>query len=231
MKRVDLNVDIAEGFPNDDALLSIVSSANVCCGEHAGLWDLTSATVAQCRTLGIRVGIHPGFPDREGMGRRNPSDDLLGPWAESLQEQVARFVAELGADYIKPHGAWYNLMTTPAGNPSGDWARRVALEIALEYRLPIMMLAGSEFASELRQQGVAVITEGFADRGYTAAGTLIPRTQPGAVLTDHEAVVRQALDLASRVNSICLHGDTEGCVDFAQRIRTALESGGWEIRA
>ncbi len=229
MKRIDLNVDIGEGFPNDDALLQAVTSANICCGEHAGSWAQTAATVKKCQEMSVRYGAHPGFPDREGMGRLDPTEDQLDAYRSSLLDQAERFVMEFGGAYIKPHGAWYNLLTTPFGNRLGDWARLIALEIAAEYGLPLMLLGGCPFARQLQEKGVPVISEGFADRAYTPDGSLVPRSQPAAVHSDEAIILKQAAELALRVDSLCLHGDTAGCVAFAKRVRESLSEQGFEV--
>ena len=106
MKRVDINVDIGEGFPFDEDLLDFATSANVCCGEHAGSWELTKETIFLCERKGVRIGMHPGFPDRESMGRISPQLDEVAQYANSVFEQVIRFREyTTTAQYLKPHGA------------------------------------------------------------------------------------------------------------------------------
>lgn len=229
MRRIDLNVDIAEGFPNDEALLKVVTSANICCGEHAGSWQLTAKTVEMCKQSGVRYGSHPGFPDRKGMGRDTPVQSDLEKYESSLFEQVDRFVSEFGGAYIKPHGAWYNLLTSSSSDPIVAWAQHTALLIAQKFQLPLMLLANNSFTEFAHKEGIAIITEGFADRAYTPFGTLVPRSEPNAVLNDHNAILRQATSLAARVDSLCLHGDTPGCVTFAESIREALTKEGFEV--
>lgn len=223
MKRIDLNVDIGEGFPNDAELLRIATSANVCCGEHAGSWELTLETVAICRQRGVRIGAHPGYPDRASMGRSPVREEDWDMVARSLRTQVARMMEIDAGAYIKPHGAFYNEATT-----SGP--ALAALEAMLgEVPIALMGLSDTRHESAAHNASVPFIREGFADRAYTPDGRLVPRSRPGAVL-DVPALVRaQALRLAPRVDSICLHGDTEGCVEFAELVRTALEQAGFEV--
>ncbi len=216
--RRDLNVDIGEGFPHDAALLEFATSANVCCGVHAGSWDLTLETIELCRSRGTRIGVHPGYPNREVMGRVHP--DL--PPAEieaSLRDQVLRFTKACSPAYIKPHGAWYNELLEPVG---GFEARRIAQEIALEYELPLMVLPAVPL-------GVAMIREGFADRAYEPDGSLRKRSLPGAVLHDPADVAYQVRRLAKTVDSICLHGDTPDALMFAELVTKTLRDAGYEV--
>lgn len=221
MRRVDLNVDIGEGHPHDEALLEFATSANVCCGEHAGAWGLAVATADLCRLRGVRVGVHPGFPDRTGMGRRLPSSHEEEPWAESVRDQIQRFRSEIGASYIKPHGALYNLL---ASLEPGSVAQGLAKFGLTEG--PVMALVGSPVACALGPRG---IREGFADRRVLANGGLAPRSEPDSVLVDPERVARQALALAPEVDSLCVHGDTQGCVALAESIVRTLRDAGWEV--
>src|SRR5436305_4254792 len=106
-RRVDLNVDIGEGFPYDEALLAFATSANVCCGEHAGSWELTCETVELCKRKGTRIGCHPGFPDRAHFGRRVPARSEGDEYLSSIKLQVEHFLSRCQAAYLKPHGAFY----------------------------------------------------------------------------------------------------------------------------
>lgn len=228
-KRVDLNVDIGEGFPYDKGLLEFATSANIGCGEHVGNWETSLETISLAQKMGRRIGIHPGFPDRKTMGRVIP----LYPEPQlqmSLMSQVVRFMDVCKASYIKPHGAWYNLLTQgEQGELPGSiavFATRSLFAILKEYRLPVMILPckltktlGANF----------VIREGFADRGYTPTGTLIPRDQPGALLEDESEIRDQVLRLAESVDSICLHGDGAHCVEFAKLVSRTLTDAGYEV--
>lgn len=226
MKTIDLNVDIGEGAGFDAELLEIATSANVCLGAHAGSWEVTVETIRLCERAGVRVGAHPGFPDRGSMGRRTPHRHERDAWAADVHEQVRRFRSLRVGSYVKPHGALYNL------SADGDaWAGDVVARALETLDLPLMGLPGTAHLGIATQAGQWLIREGFADRAYTSAGFLVPRSDQGAVLDDPAAVVAQAFFLAPTVDSICLHGDTPGCVGFARRIRAALEEAGFEVRA
>ncbi len=220
MGRVDLNVDIGEGMPYDAPLLRFATSANVGCGAHAGSPRLTREVVLLCRDLGVVVGAHPGYPDRDTFGR-TPWQD---PWQafESLLAQT-ELLADLGAAYLKPHGAFYN--QSAEGGPAAE----VLEELLRRFGLPLLGLPGGEHEGVARRAGVRFAREGFADRRLLPNGMLAPRSEPGAVLTDPSAVCRNALDLAPQVDSICLHGDTPDCVGLAGAVRRALEEAGFEV--
>jgi UPF0271 protein len=232
LKRIDLSVDIGEGFGFDRELLRFATSGNVCCGEHAGSWEHTRETVELCRSRGVRVGMHPGFPDRESLGRRMPHPDEMDGFARSVQLQTVRFLTEFETLFLKAHGAWYNAACASEGDPRvRGVCQGLIFGIALGRDLPTMLLPGSFAAEALKRQGGKVIAEGFADRAYRDDGTLVPRSEPGAVLDDPEIVKRQVLRLASTVDSICLHGDTPGCVEFAELVFKTLADAGFEVAA
>lgn len=226
MKPIDLNADIGEGFESDTSLLPVVTSANVCCGEHAGSRDLTLRTIQLCIEYGVRYGAHPGVPDRESMGRNVP--DLAGAdaWrslAESIRRQVES-VANEGASYVKLHGALYNASATE------EQFAALVCEALRGFGLPFMGLPGSRHEAISTELGVQFVSEGFADRAYAADGTLMSRSLPGSVLTDLAQITEQALALADRVDSICFHGDNPGCDVLAASVRAALETAGHEVR-
>lgn len=221
MSRIDLNVDIGEGFPNDEALLSFATSANICCGEHAGSWELTLATIELCRRKGVRVGMHPGYADRESMGRKAPQEDT--GLSRSILGQANEFMEAFPAAYVKPHGAWYNQIV--AGETVGRFDPAAPLiAIVKDYRIPAMMLPV--------YKGLPakwVIREGFADRAYLPDGSLMPRTQPGAVFEDPDLVRRQVLRIAPDIDSICLHGDAPDALVFAELVKKTLMDAGYEV--
>lgn len=228
MKRIDLNADLGEGFPQDPEMIALITSANVCCGEHAGSFDLACRTAANCHESGVRVGLHPGFPDRTHMGRLAPDPAESAAWSESLFIQVERCIGPLGASYIKPHGAWYNALV------SADFSRhsnaRQALErIYKEFGLPVMLLEGSLLAKQLETDGYLVIREGFADRRYALDGTLAQRSEPGALLTEPSEIGAQVCSLALRCDSVCIHGDSPDCVQIAKLARETLERYKYEV--
>jgi UPF0271 protein len=222
VKRVDINVDVGEGFPFDGALLEIATSANVCCGAHAGSAGLAIETAAQCRSLGLRVGAHPGPPDRASMGRAPLAIEDEQDRLELLTSLMAQ-VRIAPWDYVKPHGALYNAATRPGP------ATVPLVATVLHLKLPLMGLPGTHHEHIAFAAEVPFVREGFADRAYLPSGLLVPRTEPGAVLTDPGLIAKQVLVLAQRVDSICVHGDTPGCVETAALVRKTLESNGYEV--
>ncbi len=221
-RRIDLNVDIGEGFPFDEALLQFATSANVCCGAHAGSRELTHATIDLCRRHGKRIGMHPGFDNRAEFGRVIP-DAPSSTLSRTLLGQAQEFMEIFPAAYIKPHGAWYNAIVGSQAPGRFDPSRPL-FQIVRMYKIPAMLLAGYRGLTDKW-----LIREGFADRGYQADGTLIPRSQPGAVLHDPDAVAAQVVRLAPSIDSICLHGDTAGCVEFAELVHRTLIDAGFEV--
>ncbi|MFI5385711.1 MAG: LamB/YcsF family protein [Fimbriimonadales bacterium] len=250
--RIDLNVDIGEGFPHDEALLDFATSANVCGGEHAGSWELTQATVELCRSKGTRIGVHPGYPDRPAMGRRPMLIEEHSEYLKSLFGQVDRFVKLARPEYLKPHGAFYNqtaqilpptwvptddrwkalIDEDPIGQVLGNIPGAGSLGMILRiHRLPLMGLAGTAHEEIAKRAEVFLFREGFADRAYREDGTLVPRSEPGAVYDDPALVRAQVLRLAAKVDSICLHGDTPDALGFAELVTKTLNDAGYEVGA
>lgn len=248
-KKIDLNVDIGEGFPYDEALLRFATSANVCCGVHAGSEDLTAETIALCRSQGVRLGAHPGYPDRESMGRVPIDEQHQKEYLDSIFSQLRRFAQYARPAYIKPHGAFYNDTAVlladgwdlDENGQQGYQAGGVYLArhpgvhslamILRVYRVPLMGLAGTAHEAVASRTKQPFIREGFADRAYRDDGTLVPRSEPGAVLDDVHQIREQVRRLAPEVDSICLHGDTPGCLEFAELVRGTLEDAGYEVSA
>jgi 5-oxoprolinase (ATP-hydrolysing) subunit A len=249
-KRVDLNVDIGEGSPHDEALLEFATSANICCGEHAGSWELTQKTIELCLSKGVRIGAHPGYPDRPSMGRRQMEIGEHSLFLRSIFEQIARFAAVLRPAYIKPHGAFYNqtaqilpsswvptddrwkalILEDPIGQAIGAIPGAGSLGMMLRiHRVPLMGLAGTAHEEVAKRAEVFLFREGFADRAYRPDGTLVPRTEPGAVLSDIRLVKEQVLRIAPLVDSICLHGDTPDALEFAELVTKTLKDAGFEV--
>lgn len=236
MKKVDINVDVAEGFPHDEALLEIATSANICCGEHAGSWDLTLRTIESCNRHGVRIGCHPGFPDRESFGRRLPEPEECVHYAQSIATQVLRFCTVRKPEYLKPHGAWYEALSD-SGRASGRKFELIGQfsgigilqGIEANFDLPLMMIPGSIAIAEVQREfHMSVYREGFADRRYGRNG-LVKRSDSNALLANPGEIRKQVLRLAPRVDSICVHGDTPGCVDIAVLVRRTLEDAGYEV--
>lgn len=239
---VDLNADVGEGM-DDAALLPYVTSANVACGFHAGDPTTMDRTVTLAISHGVRVGAHPGYPDREGFGRvamEMPADAV----ENLILYQVAAldgFVRSRGAilTHVKPHGALYH-----SGAEFPDVARAIA-EGVRRFRESLVLVgaSGSMLIEAGREAGLAIAEEAFADRRYLPDGTLVPRGREGALLTDPEEAAAQALLLARdgvaiaengaripvRADTICLHGDTPGAAAIAQRIHERLRAHGIQI--
>lgn len=246
-RKIDLNVDIGEGAPFDDELLTIATSANIGCGVHAGSFPLTVRTIEKCRSLGVRFGVHPGYPDRENMGRSPISDATERTYLDSIFIQMKTFIQTAPPAYVKPHGAFYN--DTAISLPTG-WDAEIAGRSPYEssgkflaqypgvhslmmllkvYRLPLMGLDNTAHRVVASRAKQAFIREGFADRRYQSNGLLVPRSKPGALLTETSEIREQVLRLAPKVDSICLHGDNPGCVEFALFVRKTLTENGYEV--
>ncbi|MFC8039688.1 LamB/YcsF family protein [Paenarthrobacter sp. NPDC057355] len=247
---MDLNADLGESFGSwtmgDDAsMFRIVSSANVACGFHAGdpLTMLDSCRAAF--ELDVRVGAHVGYRDLAGFGRRSLDmtfDELFGDVLYQLGalDGMAHAVGA-SVDYVKPHGALYNRIVRDAEQAEAV----VAAVHAYDPGLPVLGLPGSAWISLADEAGHPVFREAFVDRAYLPDGTLVPRTQEGAVLHDTAAVVAQAVRLATRkevvaidgsvvpvqADSLCIHGDTPGAVNMAAAVREGLEQAGVNIEA
>lgn len=181
-------------------------------------------TIQLCLEAGVRIGMHPGYPDRAGMGRVPLSPGQEEAFGISIARQVERFYFFVPAAYLKPHGALYN--DAAGESEMAPLARRMVGEACRRFLLPLMGLPGTAMED---LSPVGFIREGFADRAYRPDGRLVPRTEPGAVLNSAAEVRRQTLELAARVDSICLHGDTPGCVAFAERIYATLLDAGFEV--
>jgi len=247
---VDLNADLGEGFGawrsgDDEALLDVVTSANVACGFHAGDPVIMRRTCQRAVARGVAIGAQVGYRDLAGFGRRRIDyepqalrDDILYQLAA-----LAGFARATGGTvaYVKPHGALY---TTAATDP-GQAGAVVAAVRDLDPALPVLGLPGSVLLDACERAGLRPVAEGFADRGYAPDGSLVPRNRPGALVTDPDAVVARALRLARDgevvavdgtvlvrpVESVCVHGDTPGAVALAVRVRAALSAAGLGPRA
>ena len=243
MYKIDLNSDIGESFGayklgDDAAVMEAVTSANVACGFHAGDPLVMKKTLENCAKKGVAAGAHPGYPDLVGFGRRNMKCTPDEEYADCLY-QIGALQAFCRANgmtlqHVKPHGALYN---QAAKDPALAAAIARAVRDAGE-GIILMGLANSEFEKAAKELGVPFAAEAFADRGYMPDGSLVPRSQPGAVIHDPakaaERVVRmvtegtvEAVDgtiINFRPDSICMHGDTPEAVEMAKAVRAALEA-------
>ena len=240
---IDLNADLGESFGpwvigDDAAMLGLVSSANIACGGHAGDPEVMFQTVTLAKAGAVRVGAHPGYADLAGFGRR-----VIPMPPEAVGRMVAAQVGALvgvamlaGArvDYVKPHGALANLAADDRAVAEAIAAAVAALG------LPLLAISGTMLEQVARARGMQVFSEVFADRGYLASGRLVPRGQPGAMLTDPaEAAARLVAFLQSGLmpvvdgepipltaHSVCVHGDSPGAVAMAREVRERLTAAG-----
>lgn len=241
---LDLNSDLGESFGvwqlgDDEALLTLVTSANVACGFHAGDPTTMRSVCVRAAARGVTIGAQVSYRDLAGFGRR-----FIDVEPATLADEVLYQIGALDAcaraagarlAYVKPHGALYN-----ATVHDGPQARAVVDGVRAFGDLPVLGLPGSRLLAEASAAGLMTVGEAFADRGYAPDGTLVPRGRPGALLLDTVAVVDRARRLAecgelvavdgtvlvSPARSLCLHGDTPGAVRLAQAVRAALESDG-----
>ncbi|MDB5352302.1 MAG: hypothetical protein JWN86_3549 [Planctomycetota bacterium] len=227
---IDLNADLGEGFPWDAALISRVSSASLSCGFHAGDRATILPTLRAAIARGISLGAHPGYPDREGFGRREMAmnrDEVASLILEQC-EALSQMAAEVGERirFLKPHGALYNQAQRDPEIADGIVSGAASLG------LPVLGLPGGDVQRAAGAAGVRFVAEGFADRGYREDGRLIPRDQPGAILHDPEAIAEQVLRLvrSGRVKTLCLHGDNPESVALADLVRATLDRHGITVR-
>jgi UPF0271 protein len=242
---VDLNADLGEGSGHDEQLFELISSANVATGFHAGDADSMHAAVSAAKALGVAVGAHPSFWDRENFGRKELNVSA-GEVFDSIKYQLGIFQAIAAAagiqpNHVKPHGALYNMAVR-------DQTLADAIARAIE-SVDSNLILFAPYRSELTRAGEAhglqVAREIFADRNYLNDGWLVPRTRPDALLRDPkeaaERVVRmlregkvrsiEGGDVEVRGETICVHGDTPGAVEFARELRSRLEHEGVRISA
>ncbi|RZS34663.1 UPF0271 protein [Herbihabitans rhizosphaerae] len=241
---MDLNADLGEGFGiwrlgDDDALLSVVTSANVACGFHAGDPSTMRAVCASAAARGVAIGAQVSYRDLAGFGRRFV-DVAPAELADEVLYQIGALDAFARAAgtrvaYVKPHGALYNAVVHHEAQ-----AHAVVDGVRAFGELPVLGLPGSALLAAAKEAGLRPVTEAFADRGYTPDGTLVPRSSPDALLSGTDAVVERAVRLAAkgelvavdgsvlsvRAESLCLHGDTPGAVQHARAVRAALEDAG-----
>lgn len=250
MAGIDLNADLGEGFGvwrlgDDDAMLGIVTSANVACGFHAGdpagLLRVCRAAAAR----GVRIGAQVSYRDLAGFGRRFidvEAEDLIADVAYQIGAlQAMAHSAGSSVAYVKPHGALYNTIVTHT-----EQAAAVAEAVRLvDAGLPVLGMAGSAFFDEAARRELRTVAEAFADRAYRPDGRLVSRREQGAVLhdpaeiadrvatmvTSGQVTATDGTQLAMKAESVCVHGDSPGAVQIATAVRDRLEASGIEIRA
>ncbi len=245
---MDLNSDLGEGFGqwtlgDDDALLGLVTSANVACGFHAGDPVILRRVCDRAAAAGVAVGAQVGYRDLAGFGRRfvdvEPdalTQDVL--YQVGALEAFAR-VAGTRVRYVKPHGALYNAIVAHEEQA----AAVVRAVVDYDRTLPVLGLPGSAWLRLAGEAGLTTVAEAFADRAYTPEGTLLSRRLPGAVLHDAVEIADRCVAMATggeitdvdggplrlAPESICVHGDTPGAVEIARRVRDALTGAGVDL--
>ena len=247
---IDLNADLGEGFgrwqlTDDEALLSVVTSANVACGFHAGDPATMRRVCELAAERGVVIGAQVSYRDLAGFGRRAmdvPPDELSAEITYQIGAlEVFARAAGARVGYVKPHGALYNRCV----HDEEQAAAVVDGISAAGGSLPVLGLPGSRLHEAAQRAHLPVVGEAFADRAYTAEGTLVPRREPGAVIHDPDEVVKRALGMARdrtvtahdgrrvgiTARSLCLHGDTPGAADLALRVRSELAAAGVHIRS
>jgi UPF0271 protein len=221
--EIDLNCDLGEGCPHDAELMTLITSANISCGFHAGDVNTCLAALRLAKEHEVQVGAHPGYADREHFGRREldrSADDIyhLCLYQVGALQSLAR-ACGVPVAYLKPHGALYNqaCRTEPLA--------RAVVRAAESLGLPLMGLPGSQLEA-LSVQRCPFIPEGFADRRYLPDGSLVPRSRPDALVHDPEEAVAQAERLmqSQHVRTLCVHGDNPQAVAFVRRLREGLDS-------
>ena len=245
MTTVDLNSDLGEGLGSwtmgdDDALLKLVTSANVACGYHAGDASIMRLVCARAVATDVAIGAHVGYRDLPGFGRR-----FIDMEPEALAADVIYQIGALDAfariagsrvRYVKPHGALYNAIV----HHDEQAAAVVEAVTAYDRTLPVLGLPGSAWLRLAGKAGLTVVEEAFADRAYTSGGTLVSRRLPGSVLHDRQEIARRCVamatggtvkdvegaDLRLSPGSICVHGDTPDAVEIARAVRDALAEAG-----
>ena len=245
--RIDLNSDLGEGFGpwamgDDEAILQVVTSANIACGGHAGDPETMFRTLSLAAERGVMVGAHPGYADPMGFGRRiipmSPPEIARMVAAQIGALAGVSALAGVAVRYVKPHGALGNLA-------ADDRAVAEAILTAVPEGMAVLAISGTELELAARAAGITVYSEIFADRAYLPNGRLVPRSDPGAVLHDAATIAERAVRLAtareivaidgtiiqSEARSLCIHGDNAEAVTIARRVRDALEAEGIEIAA
>ena len=237
---VDLNADLGEGAGHDEELLQLVSSANIACGVHAGSAAMMREAILAAKNRGVAVGAHPGFDDRETFGRREmalPGEEIFALVVSQMQAfQAAANSLGVRPQHMKPHGALYNMAARDEA--MADAIARAVL--AVDPKLVLFAPASSALSRAAEANEVRIAREVFADRNYMPDGSLVPRGRPEALLHDAEEAANRVYEMllhnkvraidgsevAVEVDTICLHGDAPGAVEFARQLRLALHQMG-----
>lgn len=233
--KIDINVDLGEGFNNESSIMPFISSVNIACGGHAGSNELMGECVELAIENNVRIGAHPAFEDKANFGREK-LDIPLNELKQSISKQIEhlnRICESKGAvlSYVKPHGALYHLICNEF-----DYAQMVLDLMKSDFSsIAIMGMPNSLLEKQANLQGVSFIKEGFADRVYEENGQLRDRKKEGAVWEGFDDVLNQVLSFARgglngvEVDSICFHGDHEGSAELIQKINADLKSRKIEV--
>ena len=247
---IDLNSDLGEGFGqwtlgDDEALLGVVTSANVACGFHASDPSIMRRVCDRAVEAGVAIGAQVGYRDLPGFGRRFIDVEPAALTADVIYQIGALdgFARVSGSRvrYVKPHGALYNAIV----HHEEQAAAVVEAVVSYDRTLPVLGLPGSVWLRLAKEAGLTVVAESFADRAYTPEGTLVSRREEGSVLHDPEAIARRCVAMATgepfddvtgnplsvHSESICVHGDTPGAVAIAEKVKRALTDAGVEVSA
>lgn len=250
MQQMDLNCDMGEAFgnysmPNDDILLDYVTSANIACGYHAGDPAVMQQTVNAALKKGVAVGAHPGLPDLQGFGRREMKISANEAYQFTLYQIGALYAFVKAANgklhHVKAHGALYNMAAKDAS------LAKAIVEAVHDFdpNLIIYGLAGSEMIAAAQKIGIKTASEVFADRTYQDDGSLTPRSQSNALITDEQESINQVMlmvkqqqvisvskkSISLKAETLCLHGDGAHAVPFAKMIHERLKSEGITVKA
>ncbi|WLE57454.1 5-oxoprolinase subunit PxpA [Burkholderia plantarii] len=243
--EIDLNADLGEGCGADEALLGLVTSANIACGWHAGGAQAMRDCVRWAVSRNVSIGAHPSFHDPENFGRKEmdlPAGEIYAGVLYQLGALSAIAQAEGGRiAHVKPHGALYNQAARDARIADAV----VAAVHDFDPSVAVFGLAGSGFVAAARRAGLAAVEEVFADRGYRADGSLVPRGEPDALVDDEAAMLARTLEMVRdrrvravtgewvplNAQTVCLHGDGPHALAFARRLRDALEQAGVTLLA
>jgi len=248
-RNIDLNADLGEGFGiwglgDDDAMLRLVTSANIACGFHAGDPAGLARTCHAAAELGVRIGAQVGYRDLAGFGRRYidvSTEDLTADVVYQIGAlQALAHAAGSTVSYVKPHGALYNTVVV-----NEEQARAVATAVHdVDPALPVVCLAGSKMFDAAADLGLRCVAEAFADRAYRSDGQLVSRREPGAVLLEPDVVAKRVATMVTRgevtaidgsvlsltVDSVCVHGDSSGAVEIASAVRRQLTADGVDVK-
>jgi UPF0271 protein len=251
--QIDINSDVGESFGAyklglDEEVIPHITSANIACGFHAGDPGVMRKTISLAKQYGVEVGAHPGFPDLMGFGRRNMDATL-----EEIQDYVVYQMGALQAfasshglklQHVKPHGSLYNMAVAN----QRIWEAIAEAVAKVNQKIILVVLASAKRDSLLeigKRYGIRIGFEAFADRAYHHDGSLVSRREKGAVISDHEIVVKRALkmamegkviaidgtEIAIKAHTLCVHGDNPAAVEVVKRMREDLRASGVEVTA